>query len=346
MARPRVTTRHNRASVLVQRPAIGFAGVGRGPRAPSEFLGVSGRESVHKTSTSVCYPASPASPVSKVVDKRQANFLFGMTCISGTMGEAFNHHSGIEAVRDAADAGCAVALAAICLDDEDQRVRQHSFDLLNGVPLSGKKYKDGMVLVCKVLCARACAHQLVSAPPGYDYVQEFKEAADLGCPIAACCYGLELEKQDNMPGAMRWYHKADAEGGYATARFVLGQHYIKGIGVDQDSRKALKYMLAAANQGSSRGIYAAAVILFRHPDANDNTQLRNDAKAFQMLSKAANAYDIVSSTPAKVMCCNYLRPPKSANPHGMLSWCYYEGRGVAQNYRMAAYHASKHTVCV
>lgn len=308
--------------------------------ASNKSLNESGESGDESTTACCCNPC-------KVVDERRANFLSGINYISGVMDGPLDHDLGMECLRASSNKGCTPALAAMCLDDENQHVRQCSFEVLGQV-VDGK-CAHATKFVCKVLRANACALGLVRAPKNYDCVQELKEAAEIGYPVAAFCYGLALEKQGDVQNAMHWLHKAALEGGYATARFLLGQYYMEGKDLVQDTRKALYLMLLAANQGSSPAMHAAAMILFECSDANDDTQIENNIKAFQLLSEAAIVYDTrlrLCLTRSKLMQCDYLRSPQCPNPHFELVRCYQEGRGVAPNPEMVIFHTSKCTVCV
>ncbi|MDR2642017.1 MAG: hypothetical protein LBC74_04410 [Planctomycetaceae bacterium] len=82
--------------------------------------------------------------------------------------------------------------------------------------------------------------------------QRGSKLADGGNPYAQCCRGACYLRgygvEQDSKEAVKWYRKA-AEQNYAEAQFNLGRCYYYGDGVEQDSKEAIKWWRKAAEQG-------------------------------------------------------------------------------------------------
>ena len=110
--------------------------------------------------------------------------------------------------------------------------------------------------------------------------------------------------------AVKWLHLA-AEGGNAEAQLTLGDMYHHGEGVAQDVTQVMKWYRLAAEAGNTTAqFYLGEAYLYGYYGvAND------DAEAFKWLRSAAEARHLVAKN--------------------LLAGMYYDGRGVAQDYRLA-----------
>ena len=83
-------------------------------------------------------------------------------------------------------------------------------------------------------------------------LEHFREAAELGDPIAQFFTGLMHDEGKGVPQdyvkAVFWYTQA-AEQGDPSAQCRLGQMYRDGEGVAKDSEKALYWFTKAGEQG-------------------------------------------------------------------------------------------------
>jgi tetratricopeptide (TPR) repeat protein len=118
----------------------------------------------------------------------------------------------------------------------------------------------------------------VGADPSYDCARGASKAADssLGlmwllvagefghvdaqASLGACYWRDRDEDPDNLGKAVNWYERA-ASGGHTAVQALLGNLYLAGMGVPQDSDKALHWLLQAAQSGDARAQLQAGAML-------------------------------------------------------------------------------------
>lgn len=275
----------------------------------------------------------------EVVAHRQNNFVSALGFFGGMWGHSVNHSLGLICLEKAIDAGCAAALAVLCADDVDRRVKHSCFCVLRSVALADQTsfYADAMVAACKTLCARICELELVVSPDDYDYLEEYKQARDMGCPAATVFLGAKLERNGDSAEAFVCYESA-AKGGYAAAQYHLARCARFGVGTPRNRSVAFSIMKLASEQMFLWAMHDHAVMLMNTPTESDDLRRAKDEEAYVLLMKV-NA--VVSSTYQNEapMRCRYLQfcsgPP---NPHEQLALCYSTGRGVAQNTNKSLFH--------
>ena len=121
-------------------------------------------------------------------------------------------------------------------------------------------------------------------------------------------FGFDVPK--NYEKAAYWYTKA-AEQGNASAQSSLGSMYKRGEGVLQDHGRAVYWYTKAAEQG-----YALAQFSLGEMYDKGQGVPKNGKKAAYWYTKAAEQGDRYAQVLAQ---CN-------------LSWIYYEGKGVIEDY--------------
>ena len=276
----------------------------------------------------------------EVVAQRQNNFVSALGFFGGMWGHSVNHQLGLVCLEKAVDGGCAAALAVLCANDEDRRVRRSCFCVLRCVALADQTsfYADTMVAACKTLCARICELELVVSRDGYDYLEEYRQARDMGCPAATVFLGAELERNGDSAEALVCYETA-AKGGYAAARYHLARCTRFGIGTPINRSLAFSVMERSSEQMFFWAMHDHAVMLMNTPTESHDSRRAKDEKAYVLLTKVEAG--VSSACECKsAMNCRYLqfcsRPP---NPHKQLALCYSTGRGVAQDTNKALFHA-------
>jgi len=63
--------------------------------------------------------------------------------------------------------------------------------------------------------------------------------------------GFDFSSIDGIVPDVYWYFKA-AEQGYDEAQYTLGWYYLRGIGVEKDSKQSIYWFRKAAEQGHTR----------------------------------------------------------------------------------------------
>lgn len=272
----------------------------------------------------------------KVVADRQKMFLRAMWLIFGLKGYDVDHEQALVYLRDAQDNGCAAAMAVLCADYPDDNVKQACFDVLRNISVSVAEgaYNAVMMVVCKVLCARICEFQLVKPPNDYDYLKEYKEASEAGCPYSSVFCAAELERNGHFSKAASLY-TASAEGGYPAALYHMARCYRDGIGVEQNLTQAIKIMKQSSDKKFFWAMYSRAVMLLDAP--NSTTRAQDDIEAFHLLRQVSNGVRHAYNHKGPMRCL-YLQFCSIPNPHKRLAQCYSEGRGVAQNSTLAERH--------
>lgn len=122
-------------------------------------------------------------------------------------------------------------------------------------------------------------------------------------------YGRGLQKAQNYPEALKWYHKA-ADQGYAPAQSALGRMYYEGSGVPKNSGEAERWFRSAAEQG-----YAPAQNNLGWILQNGNDDPKNLAEAVRLYRLAAEQGHAYAQT--------------------NLGRMYERGRGVSLNFAEA-----------
>ncbi|MFB2539561.1 MULTISPECIES: tetratricopeptide repeat protein [unclassified Acinetobacter] len=80
-------------------------------------------------------------------------------------------------------------------------------------------------------------------------------AAQAGHPKALLCRGLYEQQQQRPQQAMEWFNHAK-ERGDVRADFMLGMAYLKGEGVETDSKRAVELLNQAGEKGDVDGYFA------------------------------------------------------------------------------------------
>lgn len=93
---------------------------------------------------------------------------------------------------------------------------------------------------------------VVATPPEVYHIQDLRERAERGNPVAQYTLGYYYEQGwgvgRDYAEAARWYGRSAAQG-YAAAQNRLGDYYYNGCGVPQDYGKAVEWYGRAATQG-------------------------------------------------------------------------------------------------
>ena len=180
----------------------------------------------------------------------------------------------------------------------------------------------------------------------------FRKAAEQGLDIAQCNLGVSYHhgkgvNQDYSTAAY-WYRKA-AEQGLAVAQFNLGNLYYNGKGVSQDYSTAIKWYTTAANNNDSDAMLKLGDEYFKGKHVAQDYSL-----AKQWYIKYINSENNpLPSTKKKLGDICY----DEANYSEALKWylqydsdidgiyhsyilnriadCYFEGKGVKQDYELA-----------
>lgn len=261
----------------------------------------------------------------KVVASRHEEFICAFGFIGGMSGHAVERERGLNCLRHAANHGCAAALAVLCADDDNLRVRQCCFNILRFVDASKEEqYPLMMQLACKTVCARMCERNLVTAPADYDYVQQYRDAVASGSQFSMVYYGAVLQRDGKLREAATHYGKS-ARLGFAPAKFLLARCLRRGEGVRKDDVAATRVMSSAAKQLYPHAMVDEATTMMK----NDR---RHDAKAFAMLNHVQKNVNTGGRACAYL---TFLPPP---NPHNQLVLCYAQGRGVRGNHENALQH--------
>ena len=98
-------------------------------------------------------------------------------------------------------------------------------------------------------------------------------------------YRKGLGVEQNFKKAVKWYQKA-ADQGYANAQLELGFMYYKGLGVEQDLKEEVKWFQKAANQGNANAQHNLGVMY-----ANGKGVEQNYVTAYAWESIAATNAD-------------------------------------------------------
>lgn len=80
-------------------------------------------------------------------------------------------------------------------------------------------------------------------------------AANAGHSKAMLCLGLYLQNHEQAEQALAWFEKAKAQGDLR-ANFMLGLAYRDGVGVAQDSAKAVELLNESGERGDADGYFA------------------------------------------------------------------------------------------
>ncbi len=132
--------------------------------------------------------------------------------------------------------------------------------------------------------------------------------ADPASPVMQYCMGMISYARDHDKAAFVDHMRKSAEAGYAPAQIELGQSYQDGDGVAQDGQEALKWYLAAAEQGVAEAQNDYGFVYFYGKAG----VAKDEAKAIPWFRKAADQGDTNSQT--------------------LLAEAYYNGHGVTQDY--------------
>ena len=259
--------------------------------------------------------------------------------MGGFFGQKANHEHALAMLHAAVNTGSAAALAILSADDEDERVRRASFDVLRCVASASKGvYPNTLQRACKSLCARICELGLVTPSKGYDYKKEYEEAKDMSCPFSAIFWGALLEKSGCLHEAASCYQQAAARG-FSAARYHFARCTWRGIGLQQNLKASFALMTEASDQGFIWAEYDAAVMLMGSKTLSDAQRNTDDKKAFVLFRKvAAKVLDAYARKAPRR--CLYLQFCSCPNAHKWLALCYAEGRGVPQDLDQAAAHVS------
>ena len=93
-----------------------------------------------------------------------------------------------------------------------------------------------------------------------------EQCAEEGDALSCCALAYKLY-EENPEASMMWA-KRGIDGGDATAAFLLGRHFMEGVGVEQDATVALDYFRQAADMGSNAALLFAAGLLLEVEPVN------------------------------------------------------------------------------
>lgn len=191
-----------------------------------------------------------------------------------------------------------------------------------------------------------------------DAVQWWKLSAGKGNANAqfnvGCCYQDAIGVERNYDEAFRWF-MLSAKQGYADAQLGLGTCYSYGRGVEKDYAKALYWWRLAAEKGQMTAINNIAVV---YNVGGKYGVKRDRAEALKWYRRAAELGDRYGRHNLGVL---YYRGKnglkrdydEAVRLFGLsagqdcydgqrsLGTCYAKGRGVARDYRVAAYWYSE-----
>jgi len=142
----------------------------------------------------------------------------------------------------------------------------------------------------------------------------YKEAAELGNPIAKNYMGLVEYRKKNFKAAVELFRKAK-ELGCARAANNLGMCYEEGMGVEKDPDKALKCYQEAADKKYPAGMYNLGYLYLRKAEFT---------KQYDQFFKAAYWFRAALA-----------EDPKMMNPNFYLGFLYEKGLGVDKDYHTA-----------
>lgn len=125
---------------------------------------------------------------------------------------------------------------------------------------------------------------------------------------------------NHLATAAKWFTAA-AQSGHAHAQYELSTAYRMGDGVQQSNAEAARWHLAAARQGHAR----AQKMLGYHYLKGEAGFTQDLSESFRWFSEASKGNDLFAAFEAGI--------------------ALYEGRGVGQNYHIAAEHFERAARC-
>ncbi|MDR2709289.1 MAG: sel1 repeat family protein [Elusimicrobiota bacterium] len=133
----------------------------------------------------------------------------------------------------------------------------------------------------------------------------YLQSAKLNDPFAICSIAYHFMLINNFEEAFEWYQKA-ADLGYAEAQYYLGEMYMSGQGVRQNSKLAIKWYQKAADQKYFEAQFALADFYY------NNQEFKKAFEIYKRLAEEGNA-----------------------GAQKILGDMYYSGIGVKQNFSSA-----------
>lgn len=161
-----------------------------------------------------------------------------------------------------------------------------------------------------------------------------EQCAEEGDALSCCALAYKLY-EENPEASMMWA-KRGIDGGDATAAFLLGRHFMEGVGVEQDATVALDYFRQAADMGSNAALLFAAGLLLEVEPVNIDEILRNLVR-YEIPKESENACGMFAGIAEEfVKLLEQMAKKGNAKAIYTLGWCYYNAFHFNRDYGKAA----------
>lgn len=163
---------------------------------------------------------------------------------------------------------------------------------------------------------------------------QLEQCAKEGDAMACCVLASKLYTE-NPEASMMWAQRG-LDGGDGTGAFLLGKHFLEGLGVEQDGAVALEYFCKAADMGCNAAkLFAAAVALRETPDKI--YEIRNRLVDFELPEDNDDARNMFAGVQRDfVEHLEKMSRGGSAEAIFLLGWCHYCAFHYNLNYGKAA----------